>query len=299
MGASRDFKSNVFSTALLFEGGSMRAAYTSAVATYLLEQGVYFDRVYGVSAGSSNTVNYLSRDVNRTATSFTTFMQDPNVGDWKTLLRHKGMFNAHYIYQEAGKPDGILPYDFEAFRANPARGCVVSFDRDTGEDLYFTKDDMPTLEALMVRVRASSTLPLFMPPPVVGDHVCYDGGFATGGGLPLAKLEADGVERVVVVRTRKRGYRKHDTYSWAKTFFWRRPRMRDAILTRSARYNEACDLLDRWEEEGRAYVFYCDDLTLSGTERDLGELQRNFDAGYAQIQRDFGALMAYVEEGER
>ena len=49
----------------LFEGGSMRAAYTCAVAAELLEQGVYFDNVYGVSAGSSNTVNYVSRDIDR------------------------------------------------------------------------------------------------------------------------------------------------------------------------------------------------------------------------------------------
>lgn len=295
---AKSLKSNVLRTALMFEGGSMRAAYTSAVATYLLEQGVYFDSVYGISAGSSNTVNYLSRDIDRTACSFTTFIQEPEVGDWKTFLQHKGLFNAHYIYQEAGRPDGVIPFDFETFAANPARCCVASFDRDTGEDLYFTKADMPTLEAMMVRVRASSTLPIFMPPPRVGDRICYDGGFAWGGGLPLTRLEHDGVDRVVVVRTRKRGYRKHDAYSWAKAFFWRHPKMRDAVLTRSARYNVACEMLDEWERQGKAYVFYCDDLTLSGTERDLESLQRNFDAGYAQIQRDFGKMMAFVEAGE-
>ena len=74
--------------------------------------------------------------------------------------------------------------------------------------------------------------------------------------------------------------------------------MRDAVLTRSQRYNDACDMLDQWEKDGRAWVFYCDDLTLAGSERDLGLLQQNYDAGYAQIQRDGAALLRYVERGE-
>lgn len=295
----KKLESNVFKTALLFEGGSLRAAYTCSVVVWLLEQGIYFDKVYGVSAGSSNTVNYLSRDAYRAKASFTTFMEDPKVGDAKTLLQHKGLFNAHYIYQESGLPDGILPFDFKTFHDNPADCCIVSFDQDTGENLFFTKKDMPSIEDVMVRVRASSTLPAFMPPPKIQGRVCYDGGFAIGGGLPLKKIEADGYERVFVVRTRQRGYRKADKGDWAKAFFWQRPMMREAMLTRSQRYNEACDLLDKWEKEGRAQVFYCDDLTLKGTERDVELLTSNYDAGYAQIQRDGADVLRFIELNER
>ena len=289
-------RSNVFNTALLFEGGSMRGAYTSAVATYLLEQGIYFNQVYGVSAGSSNLVNYLSRDAWRTSVSFTEFMDDPRTGNLGTFLRGKGAFNAEYIYQQAGKPCGVIPFDFATFQQNPAQCCVFAIDRDTGEDLYFTKEDMSSLDCLTAMVRASSTLPMFMPAPVIDGHVCYDGGFAAGGGLPLAKIEADGFEHVVVVRTRKRGYRKNDHNEWARAFFREHPAMREAALTRSERYNESCDLLDEWEKDGRAYVFYCDDLTLSGTERDVKLLKENFQAGYDQVRRDWDALMSFVQK---
>ena len=133
-----------------------------------------------------------------------------------------------------------------------------------------------------------------MPPPRVNGRYCYDGGFAEGGGLPLRRIKADGFERVFVVRTRKRGYRKTGGNSWARTFFWKRPAMRDAVLTRNLRYNEACDLLDKWELEGKAYVFYCDDLTLSGSERDYDELCRNYESGRAQIKREWGKLMDFL-----
>ena len=295
---TKKLESNVFKTALLFEGGSMRAAYTCAVAAELLEQGIYFDNVYGVSAGSSNTVNYVSRDVNRVVKSFTDFVHMENIGGWNTFLQHKGYWNAHYIYEKAGLPDGPLPFDIETFNASPAKATIFAFERDTGRDLLFRKDEMRTTGELMLRVRASSTVPIMMPPPQVNGRYCYDGGFADGGGLPLNSIQNDGFERVFVVRTRKRGYRKTGNNSWANAFFWRRPFMRDAVLTRNARYNIACDLLDEWEREGRAYVFYCDELTLSGSERDYDELCRNYESGRAQIKREWGRLMDFLAKSE-
>ena len=122
--------------------------------------------------------------------------------------------------------------------------------------------------------------------------------FAVGGGLPLEAIRNEGFDRAFVVRTRKRGYRKTGDNGWANAFFARRPYMREAVLTRNTRYNAACDLLDQWEREGRAYVFYCDELTLSGTERDYDELCRNYESGRAQIKREWGQLMDFLARSE-
>ena len=64
---------NVPDVALVFEGGGMRAAYTSAVVVALVEAGLVFPFVAGISAGASNTVNYLTGDAWRARASFTTF----------------------------------------------------------------------------------------------------------------------------------------------------------------------------------------------------------------------------------
>ena len=47
-------------TALLFEGGGMRASYTSGMVVALLEEDIHAPFVAGISAGASNTANYLS-----------------------------------------------------------------------------------------------------------------------------------------------------------------------------------------------------------------------------------------------
>lgn len=292
-------ENNVFKTALLFEGGSMRAAYTCAVAVYLLEKGVFFNNVYGVSAGSSNAVNYVSRDADRTIRSFTDFIEMPEVGNWKTFLEGKGLFSAHFIYEEAGLPGAVLPFDFETFKANPAHTTVVSFERDTGRDRYFRDWEVATLEDLMIRVRASSTLPIVMPSPCIDGRYYYDGGFGSGGGLPIELIRKDGFQKMLIVRTRPRGFRREKGYGWARVFLNHRPYLRDALLRRDIAYNAACDEIDRMEAAGDAYVFYCDDITLSGTERDFNSLGRNFEAGYAQVKREWPRILDFIERSEK
>ena len=46
-------------TALIFEGGGMRASYTSGMVVALLEQDIHAPFVAGISAGASNTANYF------------------------------------------------------------------------------------------------------------------------------------------------------------------------------------------------------------------------------------------------
>ena len=290
--------SNVFDTALIFEGGGMRVSYTCAFANVLLENGIFFDNVYGLSAGASNTVNYVSRDTQRTRASFIDYVTDPKFGGIKTMLQHKGYFSAEYTYQEMGRPGGTLPFDFATFAANPAHVTIEGFERDTGRSVYWTKDDLSTLDDLMVRVRASSTLPFFMPPPKVNGRYFYDGGLGEGAGFLLPRAMCDGFERFVIVRTRPKAYRKSpQTRAQAAAFgalFARRPHVRKALATRTQRYNEQCDEIERLEREGKAWVFYAQRQGVESGTTDLQQLAANYVAGYAQAMHDLPSLKEFL-----
>ena len=275
--------------ALLFEGGGMRASYTCASAITLLELGVAFDFVCGLSAGASNTVNYLSRDIVRMRKSFVEIASDPRFGGWKSFVQGKGMFSAHWLYQEAGLPDGPLPFDFDTFRSNPARLAIQAFDRDSGETVVWTKDDMPTLDALMRRVRASSTLPLAMPPIEIDGRTFYDGGLGRGGGIALDLALQAGYDRVFAVLTRRRGYRKVAPGRSGRAtadLYLRYPRVREALLTRHERYNETLDRLEDMAAEGRALIVYADKMAVESSTTDLAALEKSFSDGYAQAQAE-------------
>lgn len=289
-------KSNIFDIALIFEGGGMRAAYTAGVANTLLEHGLYFDNVYGVSAGSSHSVDYLSRDAARTREAFVDLADDPQFAGIGPFLRHRGYFNAYHDYLDIALPDGGLPFDFATFAANPAHVCIESFARDTGETIYWTKDDMPTLEDLMLRVRASSTIPFFMPSPVVDGVHCYDGGLGEGAGILLPKAKADGFEKFFVVRTRRADYRKvpPSRSGLVRTWYHRHPRVADALLDRWQRYNAVLDELEELRRQGRALIVFAEDIDVESMERSRERLQKNYDRGYTQAQREVNGWMDFL-----
>ncbi|MGM0651934.1 MAG: patatin-like phospholipase family protein [Bacillota bacterium] len=180
-------ENNITDTALIFEGGGMRVSYTSGFLNAMLENKLYFDYVAGISAGASNTVNYLSRDPERARKSFVDLVLEPEFGGWISFLKGEGYFRAHYIYEETHYPNAALPLDFETFMANPARLRIGAFEIDSGKMRYFTKDDINTVHDLVKVVRSSSTLPFFMLPTQFQGKTYLDGGLHSGIALDIAK----------------------------------------------------------------------------------------------------------------
>lgn len=287
----------VHGVALMFEGGGMRASYTSGAVAALIEQGIQFDFVCGLSAGASNTANYLNGDPDRARRSFVDIVREPQFGDWRTWLQGKGLFSAHWIYQETGQPGGFLPYSMERFKSHPAQMAIQAFDRDSGATVVWRKEDAPTLDDLMVRVRASSTLPVAMPPVTIDGRTYYDGGLGEGGGIPLSLALDAGYDRVFAVLTRPRGYRKRPPGAAARAvanLYRRYPHVREALLTRHIRYNAALDELEAMAAQGRAYIFYAERMAVSNSTTDYDALVASYTDGYAQAQRELPQWLEWL-----
>ena len=62
---------------LLLEGGSLRGLYTAGVLDTFMENDLYFPAVAGVSAGSLNAMNYVSRQPGRAASINLRYRHDP------------------------------------------------------------------------------------------------------------------------------------------------------------------------------------------------------------------------------
>jgi predicted patatin/cPLA2 family phospholipase len=68
--------------------------------------------------------------------------------------------------------------------------------------------DTPHIDDLMIRVRASSTMPGLMPPVHLNGHVYVDGAMGDDGGIALSQAQREGFEKFVIVLTQERSYRK-------------------------------------------------------------------------------------------
>ncbi|AFA48409.1 patatin-like phospholipase family protein [Acetobacterium woodii] len=286
---------NISDIALIFEGGGMRASYTAGILNNLLENKIYFDYVAGISAGSSHSINYLSRDSKRARQSFVDLVLEPEFGGWKYFFKGEGFFHSKYIYEGTSHPEGPLPFDFEKFKANPAQLRIGVFDRERGEVVYFTKDDIHEMNDLMKIIRSSSSLPIFMPPTQYKDHTYLDGGL--GGGIALDVAKKDGYKKYFVVLTREKGYRKPPfKFKRAiKVYYRKYPQVVKAMLTRHYFYNQTLDELEQLQRKGQAFLVYPDQMPVSNRETDFKKLSECYKLGYVQGKRDIPKWKSFLE----
>ncbi len=286
----------VTDTALVFEGGGMRASYTSGMVVALLEAGLHLPWVGGISAGASNTCNYVSHDPWRARHSFTDFASDPRFGDWRSFARGQGWFNAQYIYEETSLPNQALPFDWGTFAADPAQVRIGAFDAVAGEQVWWGREDLVTLRDLMVRVRASSTMPVVMPPVTIDGRVYVDGALGSSAGIALDAARADGYEKFLVVLTQERGYRKSEQRGdwYLRRHFRRYPAIPEALAARPARYNAVREELFDLEADGAAYLFVPERMPVGNGERDVAKLRASHEAGLAQARRELPAVRDFL-----
>ena len=285
-------------TALVFEGGGMRGAFTAGIVATLIEEGIDFPHVSGISAGSSNTVNYVSRDAKRAHDTFTTVADSPDFGGFRHWIEGRGMFNVDYLYDEIAQPDGDAPLDLDTFLANPAEVRIGAFNATRGEEVWFTKDDMRTVEEVGRCVRASSTLPIIMPTVTIDGDTYVDGALGPNGGIPLDAPMRDGYRKFFVVLTRPRDFVKTPTKpgvcSALRLAFPRLPSIAEAVARRTVAYNAARRKLFQLEEQGRALIVTPGDLGIDKTEMNVDRLEDAYDAGVARARADLPRWEAFL-----
>ena len=288
---------NVPDVALVFEGGGMRAAYTSAVVVALVEAGLVFPFVAGISAGASNTVNYLTGDAWRARASFTTFAADPQFGNWRTFVRGQGLFNSDYIYRRTSGPGEALPFNYPAFLAHPAEFAIEAFRARDGATVRWGRADIREHQDLMARVQASSTMPVVMPPVEIDGEVYVDGALGATGGIAIDAAREAGFSKFLVVLTQERGYAKGPMSNpwFYRRHFRRYPAVADALLTRWSRYNATRDELFQLERQGDAYLFAPNAMTVSNGERNVAKLEAAHAQGLAQMAREMPALREFLQ----
>ena len=285
-------------TALVFEGGGMRGAFTAGIVATLIEEGIDFPHVSGISAGSSNTVNYVSRDAKRAHDTFTTVADSPEFGGFRHWIEGRGMFNVDYLYDEIAQPDGDAPLDLDTCLANPAEVRIGAFNATRGEEVWFTKDDMRTVEEVGRCVRASSTLPIIMPTVTIDGDTYVDGALGPNGGIPLDAPMRDGYRKFFVVLTRPRDFVKTPTKpgvcSALRLAFPRLPSIAEAVARRTVAYNAARRKLFQLEEQGRALIVTPGDLGIDKMEMNVDRLEDAYDAGVVRARADLPRWEAFL-----
>ena len=235
-------------TGLVLEGGAMRGMYTAGVLDTFLEGGIRVDAVVGVSAGALFGVNYLSGQKGRVIRYNKRFNGDKAYMGLRPLLREGNLISTHYAYERV--PRELDPFDDEAFQASGVPFYAVVTDTATGEPEYMR---IQSAFAQMDTLRASGSMPFVSHPVKIGDREYLDGGI--GDSIPFEWMHSQGYEKLVVILTQDKTYRKGPMPRLPLKLLQRSyPQIARQLLHRHEAYNQALELLAQWEKEGKAYI---------------------------------------------
>ena len=145
----------MYNFGLVLEGGGMRGLYSAGVLDFLIDEGIEFNAVYGVSAGSANGCNFISRQRKRTYHIYTDFIDDKRYASFDNLIRTGNFFGTEMNYDEI--PNKLIPYDYDKFLEYKGDFYVVVTNCETGHPMYKKITD---LKKELYILRASCSLPL-------------------------------------------------------------------------------------------------------------------------------------------
>ena len=279
---------------LVLEGGSLRGLYTAGVLDILMEHGLYFPAVVGVSAGALNAYNYVAHQPGRAASINLRYRHDRRYFGPLAAVKGGSLFGLNFLLNDIEKE---VPFDEETFEHGGQRMIAVATCVETGKAAYFEKGQ-PGLD-FKEAVKASASLPLVSVPVKIGGHSYLDGGCACP--IPINWALRQGFDKIVVVTTREKGFRKKQPsqrmVNLYDDFYGDKPLFLAALLTQEVRYNALLDQLDELEDEGRICVIRPDEpVGIGRFEGDTEKLTELYIRGYKEMQQKLDGMMQYLNK---
>jgi NTE family protein len=199
--------------ALVLGGGSMKGAFQVGVIQAVIENGFYPEMIYGISVGALNST-YLAHEASRQ-------MQETGKIEWERVSRSLLEFWVKNITQPTNistlrsrvslgvntimsRFDGLLDttplhdlinrtIDMNRLVDAAVKLKIGAVNIESGEIKYVTPENPRFLDY----VRASSAIPMLMPPIDIDGNLFLDGGMRDV--IPIRQAIEDGATEIVII----------------------------------------------------------------------------------------------------
>ena len=280
-------------TALVLQGGGLRGVYTSGVLDILIENGIEFDAVYGISAGAKNSQYYISKQPGEAIKVDLFCIKDKRAISLKNFILDGGYisqkFYNEYIMTE------YAPLNLEVFNSSKQKFYMGATNCLTGEIKYFEKSTDNVRDA----VTASCSLPLVQSMKYINNIPYLDGGIAES--ISVRQAIEDGYDKILVVLTRERGYRAENISHYLKRLLQVRyrkyPKLVEKLVTQNDRHNVLLSKIEELEQEGKIYCIYpSEPPTIKVLEKDEEKIKNLYALGRSDMTNHLKELQEYIEK---
>ena len=272
---------------LVLEGGGWKGLYTLGVLDYMMEQGINFSSVVGVSAGALSALGYVAGQIGWGAGIDLRYRHDRNYCGVGAFRRDRGITGFSYLFEDLLR---MYPLDEERLNDPSRRLAVSATNLLTGEAEYFEKGSCDLFRA----VQASASVPYVTRPVMIGGVPYLDGGCAEK--IPFRWAEASGEDRIIVVRTRERSYRrKPGTSRIAERVYRKYPAFIKALKSANEGFNDTVEMLERKAVSGEIFLIApSEPVTVSRFDGDMEKLGALYWLGYHDMARQLDRLRRYL-----
>ena len=259
---------------LVLEGGGNRGIYTTGVLDAFLENDIFINNVYGVSAGALNAMSYLSKQKGRSYRVNKEYIFQKCIS-YKRMLQGKSILNLDYLFADVNLELDKL--DIEAMEENMGDYIVTCIDMKTGRPFYKKIEsykDYPYIQA-------SASLPLFAKSMTLDGVKLLDGGFCDP--IPVMKALEDGYDKVVVICTRHKEFqaKPYSLMNLYKIKYRKYPEMLNTFKSRHEKYNTTRDIIEDLANRGKVFAIYpSEELHIAQLEKDMDVIESVYHIGY-------------------
>lgn len=265
--------------ALILEGGTFRPIFSSGVMDALVDQGVEFPYVIGVSAGITDGFSYVSKQTKRNYDILMNHRHDKRYVGMRNYLTDRSLFGLKFAYETI--PNELYPFDWNTFLESSTEVRVGVTNAHTGQAEYL---DGKQLDKQCTMLKATCAIPFAFPAITLNGKQYYDGGVCDP--IPIQKAMADGHGKMLIILTRPKGYQKELSKAnrlAAHLLRKKYPNLVKPLLTRHIAYNQTVKLCEELEKEGKAVILRpTQEIQIDSFEKDLKKIDAIYQYGYQE-----------------
>ncbi|MCQ2428099.1 MAG: patatin-like phospholipase family protein [Clostridia bacterium] len=284
--ASRDITEGC----IVIEGGAFRGLYNQGVLDALMVNGINFRTAVGVSAGALAGMNYISGQIGRSARANLTYRHDSRFVGVQAFLNCGSILDVDFLLKTY---ESIDPLDVERLMEPERRLVAVATSVIDGRAHYYDRENCSDL---LAAVKASASMPYISPMVEVDGTPCLDGGCSCN--IPYRWAIEQGFEKIVVIKTRARGYRnepkqKRLPYKYYKNNI----EFARTLAGNEIAYYKQLEEIEALERDGRLFVVAPSEPPEVGRiEKSMEKLGELYWLGYNDMTAALPALREYLEK---
>lgn len=278
---------------LVLEGGAMRGIYTAGVIDTLMKENILVDGIIGVSAGALFGMNYKSKQIGRVKRYNENYIKDKNYFGINSYLKTGNVMNEEFCFHKL--INELDPVDFDEFKNNKVDFYVVVTNIESGNAEYIKINDLRNKDELEY-LRASGSMPFFSKIVNVNNKKYLDG--AIGDSIPLKKMKELGFDKLIVVLTRPKGYKKKKKlFKFGKFYYKDYPMFVKKINERYKNYNNEINYIEKEYKNNNIVVIRPSKLIkIKRIEKNIDKINEMYELGVNDTLSMLDEIKVYLNK---